>query len=291
MNPEEFWTRARLLQHATTRLRSCHVTDPVRNAEWMLCEVLNCSRAQLYAYPEASVEDAVAQTVDQMLDRRCAHEPLQYILGYTDFYGLRFEVNSSVLIPRPETELLVEEALNRLAPIKNPSILDIGTGSGCIALSLKYHKPDANVYACDVSAEALSVAKRNAASLQQSVYFFKTDIFSGLPADLSPQLFDMFVSNPPYIPAEERDTLEAEVKDYEPGIALFVDTDPITYYRCIVALARDYLNAGGLLVFEIHADYAQPVLDVVHEKQFQNPALIKDLAGRPRIIIAQKPSV
>ena len=284
LDVRQSWTRSDLIHEAHVYLRSSNIKDLLRNIEWMLCELLECSRAQLYAYPEATVSSEVVVAFENMLRRRYNNEPLQYILGYTHFFGLRVKVTQSALIPRPETEQLVEEGLHKLLSINNPSILDIGTGSGCIALAIKHQRPDAHVFACDISNEALDLAKENAYCLNKDIHFFEYDVLSNNISPSSLPLFDLIISNPPYIPYEERSSLEIEVKDFEPEIALFVDLDPIVFYRKIVTMAQYNLKESGRLLFETHSNYASSVSDLLLNENFSEVTIKKDLAGLPRIV-------
>lgn len=285
------WTRIELIHAAVDCLKSSNIIDSLRNVEWMLCELLNCSRAQLYAYPEAAVPPEIVQRTHQFVARRINHEPIQYILGFTEFYGLRINLSPAVLIPRPETEWLVEKAVNHLASIKNPSILDIGTGSGCIALAIKHVRPDADVFACDVSKDALQVARDNARALRLEIDLFHCDIQQGLPSGPTYADLDLIISNPPYIPAQERATLDKEVSEFEPEGALFVENDPLHFYKIITAVARTHLRDEGALFFETHADYASGVLHHMQESGFEHTQLIEDLAGKPRIVCGEKKPV
>ena len=278
------WTRSDLV-HATVRILTLnYINDSLRNAEWLICDLLQCSRAQLYAYPDTRIPADCIPTLNQQLVRRINHEPIQYILGYTEFYGLRINLRPGVLIPRPETELLVEQAINHIASINNPSILDIGTGSGCIALAIKHARPDATVYACDISQQALDIAQENANALMLDIQFFLCDIHNGLPSHATYQDLDLILSNPPYIPEKERDGMDNDVKDFEPDIALFVQDDPLYFYRIITTESIKALKKGGAIFFETHSEYAGEVYQHLKESSFNYVRLTNDLAGKPRIV-------
>lgn len=285
LDNQRLWTRNELIHESTRLLKEANITDSLRNVEWMLCELLSCSRAQLYAYPEREIPIRVLRSLNQMLKRRAKYEPLQYILGYTEFYGLRIDVAPGVLIPRPETELLVEEALKSIKRIEQPIILDIGTGSGCIALALKHERPDASVAACDISEEALTIASANARKLDLTVEFFQCDIREGIDRSTH---FDLIISNPPYIPPSEKPSIDREVKDFEPELALFVNEDPLEYYRAVTHVASLTLRERGILCFETHTDYTADVKLLVEHAGFAKVQLLNDLTGRPRIIIGEK---
>ncbi len=281
------YTRISIIREATNCLRSSNINDARRNVEWMLCELLKCNRAQLYAYPEMRVPAATVFSLKEMLGKRTNREPLQYILGHTQFLQVRIEVNPDVLIPRPETEWLVMESLQRIEDIKNPTILDVGTGSGCIALAIKEQRPDALVYACDISEGALEIARRNANRLALDIRLFRSDILQGIPPALDLPELDLLISNPPYIPRSETSSLEPEIVHFEPDIALFVDSDPLLYYRSISDEAPHLLRSGGYLYFETHMDFATEVKQMLLQKGFSSAAIRNDLNARPRIVSAQ----
>ncbi|MEA4937734.1 MAG: peptide chain release factor N(5)-glutamine methyltransferase [Paludibacter sp.] len=210
--------------------------------------------------------------------------PVQYVLGETEFCGLNFRVNESVLIPRPETEELVAWMVEEAA--HDAVILDIGTGSGCIPVSLKNFLPRSTVYGCDISKEALRLAGQNAENNHLHVSFFEMDI---LAETSSERKYHMIVSNPPYIPASEMNTIHERVKDFEPHLALFVpDNDPLIFYRKIAAYAQQHLFQDGKLFFEIHRDYADECKSVLEESGFEDIQLKKDISGNNRMMRAEK---
>lgn len=208
--------------------------------------------------------------------------PVQYATGETEFCGLRLEVAPGVLIPRPETEELVEWAVRSLPP--DARVLDIGTGSGCMAVALQYLRPDCRVMACDVSPEALRQATRNARLHKMPVRFFQLDILTdGLPAES----WDLIISNPPYIPHQESVSIEPRVKDFEPAVALFVDNDdPLLFYRRIAGLAKTHLAAGGQLMFETHRSFAADCVELLCSQGFSRVELRKDISGNDRMVRA-----
>ena len=282
------WSQIELIHESSRLLKEANITDSRRNVEWMLCELLKCTRAQLYAYPNKEVSGDVLFAFNSLIERRAKCEPLQYILGYTEFYGIRIQVAPGVLIPRPETELLVEEVLGCLASMQSPTLLDIGTGSGCIALALKNKRPDATIYACDVSDEALTIAHNNAQHRDLDVQFFNCDIKEQQLQRVSELGYDLIVSNLLYIPRSERPSIASEVKEFEPDSALFVDEEPLEYYRYVTLAARDALTERGFLCFETHMDFAANVANYLDTQGFSETRVINDLANRPRIVIAQK---
>ncbi len=213
-------------------------------------------------------------------------KPIQYVLGETEFYGRTFRVNPAVLIPRSETEELVKWVLDSVS-IVNPSILDIGTGSGCIAISFKIELPEAEVFALDISADALALAQENAALHKAAVTFIEKDVLHMQPTDLA-TTFDVVVSNPPYIALAEKDTMKANVLANEPHLALFVpNNDPLIFYERISALAQAKLNPGGFLFFEINERFGIEVIELLVKKGFKQVALHQDLSGKDRMVKAQ----
>ncbi|MWB96409.1 peptide chain release factor N(5)-glutamine methyltransferase [Flavobacterium sp. GA093] len=208
--------------------------------------------------------------------------PIQYLLGKTNFYGLDFEVNENVLIPRPETEELVEWIINENTSSKKIKILDIGTGSGCIAVSLAKNLPNAQVYAIDVSKKALETAKRNAESNEVEVFFLLQNILE--TEDLKEQ-FDIIVSNPPYVRNLEKEEIKKNVLDYEPHLALFVeDHDALVFYRKIAELAQKNLQKKGQLYFEINQYLGEEMKDLLQNMNFKNIELKKDIYGNDRML-------
>ncbi|HYE95864.1 MAG TPA: peptide chain release factor N(5)-glutamine methyltransferase [Rubricoccaceae bacterium] len=278
-------TRHALLENAVARLEGAGVEDARRNVEWLLEEVLGVNRAALYAHPHEPVPDEAHAAFEGLLARRLRREPVQYVLGHADFCGLRLRVTPAVLIPRPETEEVAEEALRRLAAVERPWVLDVGTGSGALALALKHRRPDAEVFACDVSEAALAVAADNAVVLGLQLTFVLADVLDPAFAHAAPPTFDLIVANPPYVPTKDRETLAPEVIEHEPPTALFVDdADPLVFYRALARLAPRLLKPGGCLVVETHADYGEAVRALFAEAGLADPMLRRDLAGRPRIV-------
>lgn len=277
-------TRRALLEEVTRALQAGDVPEARRNAEWMLEDALGCSRAHLFAGADRPVMPEQARTAARMVARRLRREPLQYILGAVDFYGLRLRVTPAVLIPRPETEEVVEHALGLLTGRVAPRVLDVGTGSGCIALALQHARPDAVVAACDVDAAALDVARANAAAHVLAVTFLQADALAPAFASRVPGGLDLLISNPPYLADDEAPTLAPEVRDYEPPRALFAGADPLRFYRALVGPARALLRPGGFLVFETHHDHAEAVYELLRRHGFTNVQLQRDLAGLRRIV-------
>lgn len=221
-----------------------------------------------------------------MARERCSHIPLQYLTGGQEFMGLPFLVNAHVLIPRQDTELLVEEALKILKRDfmngkggQQGRILDLCTGSGCIAVSLKSFCPDLSVTACDISGEALEVARENAKRNQMEIRFVESDLFSGISGN-----YDMIVSNPPYIPRNVIPTLMPEVREHEPVLALDGGGDGLDFYRKIISESEEYLSAGGWLLFETGYDQGAAVSGYMRGHHFRDIEIIRDLAGLDRVV-------
>jgi release factor glutamine methyltransferase len=214
------------------------------------------------------------------------YEPIQYILGATEFYGLDFIVNPSVLIPRPETEELVGWIIDDCKDKQDISILDIGTGSGCIAVTLAKHLPTAKVYALDISEEALKLANQNATNNEVEVEFIEADILNG---DLGTMQFDVIVSNPPYVREKEKEAMNANVLNHEPHLALFVkDEDALLFYRKITNLAASILKPNGHLYFEINECLGENTKNLLVSNSFNNIELKKDIFDKDRMIKAIK---
>ena len=259
----------------------------MNEAELVLTHVLNCDRLFLYLNKDSSLSKDNAQVVSLILKRRILREPVQYILGVTEFMGMKFKVDKRVLIPRPETEILVQSAIEELKNIKNPSVLDIGTGSGCIAVSLAKHIPHSQITAVDISFEALKVAKDNARLNrveEAQIKFIHSDLFSGL----GNQKFDLIISNPPYVSIQELSVLAGELS-FEPALALETGLDGMDFYRRIIIQADSHLNTGGFLIFEVGLNQACKVRDLLKAREkFDFIRIIKDYNNISRVIIAKK---
>jgi release factor glutamine methyltransferase len=245
-----------------------------------------CTKASYLLNKQEVISDADKTHFLDILGQLKTSKPIQYILGETDFYGRTFRVNPAVLIPRPETEELVKWVVETVST-KNPSLLDIGTGSGCIAISLKIEIPEAEVFAIDISADALALAQQNATFHKAPVTFIEKDVLHMHPRDLTTN-FDALVSNPPYIALAEKELMKANVFANEPHVALFVpDTNPLIFYDRIAALAQEKLKHGGFLFFEINERFGKEVLELLVKKGFKHLELRQDLSGKDRIVKAQ----
>ena len=248
----------------------------------LLAEISNASFAEISSDKSNHLSDTNRQKLEEMVRRLKNNEPIQYILGTTEFYGLPFRVTPDVLIPRPETEELVEWILSENQTNTPLSILDIGTGSGCIPIALAKKLPNARVFAWDISEKALSVAAKNAKQNNVTVHFEIQDVFVPI---LSGIQFDIIVSNPPYVLDTEKETMEANVLDYEPHIALFVPShNPLLFYERIADIACKHLNANGKLYFEINREKGNAVAKLLHEKGFTDITRRTDMEGNERMI-------
>ena len=280
-------TRQDLLDRAATRLDDAGRDAPRRSAEWLLEEVLGEDRGQLYARARRPVATADAERFAAMVDRCVTGTPLQHVLGHTSFRGLRIEVSPAVMIPRPETEEVVSAALAAVEAVEAPRVLDVGTGSGCIALAIKHERPDAVVEAWDVSADALAVARENADRLDLDVVFVEQDLFAADGHPAAP--VDLLVSNPPYIPDAEADDLSSVVREHDPPEALFAGDDPLRFYRRLAARAPQFCVPGGTVVLETHAEYADGAAQAAREAGLTDVRVERDLSDRPRILLGRVP--
>ncbi|MFA4920063.1 MAG: peptide chain release factor N(5)-glutamine methyltransferase [Thermodesulfovibrionales bacterium] len=285
------------LKEAKGILSNAGIENPERAAEVLLSHCLGIERVILYR-DNPGISDEMNTQIDALLKRRTGREPLQYILGYMEFYGLKIKVGTGVLIPRPETELLAEEAITSISNFKlqiasedkdssfilhPPSffILDLCTGSGCIALALAKAFPDAQVYGTDISADALGYAGENAELNNiRNITFLKGDLFK----PVKDMQFDMIISNPPYIRKDDMKLLQPEIIDWEPVAALHGGEDGLDYYRNIISGAGDYLKENGILMIEIGMGQSGPVREMAEDKGFDNIQILKDYAGIDRIV-------
>ena len=254
------------------------------DAETLLMYVLGRDRAYLYAHPELELSCRELSRYDESLARRASGEPLQYITGHQEFWGLDLVVNPSVLIPRPETEHAVETALELMRGMDGPHIVDVGTGSGCIALALAVEFPQANIEAVDISSEALEVATSNAKRLGiEGIHFAQSDLL-GIFLHAG-HVFDLVISNPPYVGEIEADKLQVEVRQYEPHCALFGGEHGLDIYRRLIPQAAAVLKSGGALVLEIGYSQEQAIRELLTD--WQEVRSVADLQGIPRVIVAR----
>ena len=251
----------------------------------IICEdIFNYDQVDVALRQESELPDFAQERITDIISRLRRHEPLQYIVGSACFHGHRFKVTPAVLIPRPETEQLIDMIVDE-NPASDLRVLDMGTGSGCIAISLARALKFAQVDALDVSRDALAVARENAALLKVKVRFFESDMLSPQP----PARYDIIVSNPPYVCWSERESMERNVLDYEPGQALFVpDNDPLLFYKAIAAYAAQSLERGGRLYLEINQRFGNEVKRLLEGNGFDEVRIIEDSYGKTRFAAAVK---
>jgi release factor glutamine methyltransferase len=275
-----------VIKRSTEYLESKGVDSPRLQTELLLAQVLKIPRLKLYLDFERQLSAQELDTLRQLVKRRGEREPLQYILGTTSFCGIKIAVTPAVLIPRPETELLVEQAWNFLAsqPSSPAKVLDFGTGSGCIAVAIAHKFPSCEVHAIDASEDALSVARGNAERAITRVVFHHGRSIDDLGA---PETFDLIVSNPPYIPEAEIGTLQPEVRDHEPRLALSGGADGLHFYRLIASQARIRVTPEGRIMVELGHDQEQGARTVFERESWEVERIAADYAGTPRILIAR----
>ena len=251
-------------------------------------EICNLSKAKIKAFPETEIPVEQSEKLNHILEELKTGKPVQYILGKTEFYGLPFYVNPSVLIPRPETEELVEWVLESVGTRQSAvgGILDIGTGSGCIAISLKKNLPGFSIAAIDISTEALQTATSNARLNDVDIEFINADILNP-KSEIEIPKSEIIISNPPYVTLRDKTQMHTNVTDFEPHMALFVpENDPLLFYKAIADFATTNLTENGLLFFEINESYGEETVDLLNNKGFKNIELRKDLSGRDRMVRA-----
>jgi release factor glutamine methyltransferase len=283
-------TVAEALRAASATLEAAHSQSPRLDAELLLAEALGARREDLFAAPERRLDRDEEARFESYVRRRQKQEPVAYILGRRAFRAIELEVTDNVLIPRPETETLVEVCLEKLsdAGVEQPFVLDIGTGSGAIAIALAAEHPTVRVVATDVHPAPLDVARRNvrALCLEDRVTLLVSDVFDDLPPGLR---FDLIVSNPPYVTPEALRRLRIEVRGFEPHVALRADEGGMQFYRRIVPRAPDWLVPGGVLAVEIAEHKAVEVItEFVVAERYEQIDLREDLGGLPRVVVARE---
>jgi release factor glutamine methyltransferase len=306
------------LASAVERLDAADVGSPRMNAEVLLMFVLGVNRAYLYAHPERELTPQEESRYDEVLAQRATGMPSQYITGHQEFWSLDFVVSPAVLIPRPETEHLVEAVLELARGVQRPRLVDVGTGSGCVALALAHELPDAEVYAVDLSAEALEMARANAVRLQldKRVRFLQCDVLRPIsnqtfsiisdPGGVIPSEgfspsrgtpitaenifrdFDFVVSNPPYVGFSEADKVQRSVFEFEPRMAVFAGENGLDVIRPLIEQARVALKPGGWLALEIGYSMRDMVVSLLSLTMWDETRVVPDLQGIPRVVVARK---
>ena len=280
-----------ILKQAVEELRSKGIDRPRTNAELLLGAVLDVKKVDLYLNRDRILTSQQVKKFNQFVRERISGKPLQYINGTTEFFGLEFDVNENVLIPRPETETLVETVIEHLKNTSGPKIIDLGTGSGAIAITLARNVENCFVFASDISSDALKVARENAKrhEVEDQIEFVCGDLFEPLENKNLEGTIDCAVSNPPYVSMEEFDNLPKEVKDYEPIVALKTDEEGTLFHRKIIENSLDLLKQNAILALEVGLRQATKVADLIlSQKEFENTEIKKDLGGIERIVIARR---
>jgi release factor glutamine methyltransferase len=289
------------LASAVERLDAADVGSPRMNAEVLLMFILGADRAYLYAHPERELTPEEATRYDDALAQRATGMPSQYITGHQEFWGLDFVVSPAVLIPRPETEHLVEAVLELAGGVQRPKLVDVGTGSGCVALALAHELPDAEVYAVDLSAEALEISRANAVRLQleKRVQFLRCDVLepvsrgedcrqSGGPGFSEFRDFDFVVSNPPYVAFSEADKVQKSVQEFEPRMAVFAGLNGTDVIVPLIKQAHRTLKPNGWLALEIGYSMRDEVVSLLSPTMWDDIRVVPDLQGIPRVVAAKK---
>jgi len=276
------------LHAAVAQLEAAEIDEPRISAEVLVFQVINCDRAYLFAHPERELNAEEQLQYESLVSRRASGEPLQYVTGHQEFWKADFLVTPAVLIPRPETEHVIEAVLDlvhhhALGP--RLKLVDVGTGSGAIAISLARELPQAEVHAVDLSPAALEIARTNAQRLAARVFFTQSDVLASIERDSS---YDFVVSNPPYVGLNEADKVQEVVKHYEPHMAVFAGEEGLDVIRRLIPQAREALRPGGWLLMEIGYTQAESVMALL--ATWDDVHAVSDLAGIPRVIVARKPT-
>lgn len=272
---------AGVLQHGIRQLSSAGIDDAERQAKLLLMAAAGIDRTAIVAFPEREISTEQFNRFNDHVTRRTRREPLQYIIGNWEFYGLEFLVRPGVLIPRPETEILVEDAIHTLSKIDDPKFIEVGVGSGCISIAILANVPNATAIATDISPEAIDVARENAIRLCVSdrLELIKTNALEGVEV-----IADLIVSNPPYIPNRDREWMQPEVVDHEPETALFSGDEGLDVIRLLAHTAHRNLKPEAPLLIEIGHDQSNTASELFDQKIYTRPTFLSDLQGIPRIL-------
>lgn len=284
MKKKDVWTISSLLNWTVNYFKSKNIESARLDAEVLLSHVLGQERIYLYVHFDELMEQTELSQFREYVKKRAQHMPVAYIIGEREFMGLPFKVTKDTLIPRPDTEILVENVLANVDKDKEIEIVDIGTGSGAIILSLLVNLPKAQGKTVDIASKAIEIAKENAVNLQVNdrCEFFVGDLF----VPLKGEKFDVIVSNPPYIPQKDIATLNVDVKSYEPVSALTDGGDGLSYYRRLLSEGKKYLKENGFIALEIGIYQALAVKQIALENGWKNIKIIKDYAGIDRVVLA-----
>lgn len=270
-----------LRKNAINKLADTENTSPHADVDFVLVNMLGINKTDIIIGDREMTEEE-QKKLENAVERICQGEPVQYVVGSCEFMSLKFEVNPATLIPRADTETLVETVMDFCRKTGRTKILEIGCGSGCVSVSLAYYLKESKVFAMDILQKALETSARNAAALEVAdrTEFFRHDIMQGFP-EIEDGV-DVVVSNPPYIPSKDIEELEKKVKAFEPRTALDGGADGLDFYRKIAACAK--INSGGMLAFEVGFDQAEAVKKILHECEYKNIESVKDLSGIERVV-------
>ncbi|TWU12983.1 Release factor glutamine methyltransferase [Symmachiella macrocystis] len=282
------WTVGRVIDWTTGHLKKHGSDTPRLDAEILLAHARACPRIQLYTHYDDVLDDEVRASMRALVTRRAQAEPVAYLVGHREFYGLDLHVSSDVLIPRPDTETLVLELLTLAAGRPQPQILELGTGSGCIAVATAANLPAAKIVAVDISPAALNIAVKNATAhnVAERIDFLEGDLFAPLDSEAQ---FDFVISNPPYIADAELAQLDADVRDHEPHLALAGGADGLDVIRRILAEVGQHLKSGGFLLLEIGSEQGNVLPELIAASgDYCAARIVNDLAHRPRVAVAER---
>ncbi len=287
MSTEQSWTIGRLLDWTTQFFQQKGSESPRLDSEVLLAHALGCKRIDLYTRHTEEASAQGRQRFRELVRQRIEGCPVAYLVGHKEFFSLEFEVNRAVLIPRPDTECVVVECLRLAKDVTEPTLLDIGTGSGCLAIAIAKHHKTAQVTAIDISPEALAVASRNAArhGVAERIRFLQGDLFAPIPAG---ERFDFILSNPPYIPHDDIAKLPPGVRDYEPHVALDGGADGFAVFDRLIAEAPAHLKPDGYLLLEIGSPQEQPARERIGKYEgYELAKTVYDGSGHPRVLVAR----
>jgi len=282
----KIWRIIDIINWAEKYFSQNQFTNPKLEIEWLLRSLLKCNKLDIYLRFEEPLDSRQLSVLRSWIKRRVKNnEPLQYITGSCEFYGRRYIVNSKVLIPRQETERLIDIVIDKSNMVEKPDIIDVGTGSGCIASTLALEISKANVFGVDISLDALKIAEENKARLNvKNVFFYEMNILIDKPS----KTYDFLISNPPYVSQSEMRNLSKEIKNFEPHIALTDFDDGLVFYHRLGKIGREMLKLNGWIILEVGKDYhSSKVYSIFKNLNYKNLALIKDFNGDNRVLIAQ----
>jgi release factor glutamine methyltransferase len=282
---KKIWRIIDIINWGKEYFRSKGFENPKQEIEWLLCDLLNYKRIDLYLEFENTISDSKLDQLKGWVKRRRTREPLQYITGQTQFYGYPFKVSPDVLIPRPETERVVDVVLHTIGNITKPRILEVGSGSGCMAVSIGAEKQNAYILSIDISKPAIDQARKNAdLNATTNVDFMVLDFLKELPEGQ----FDLLVSNPPYIPLNEFGTTMPEIHNHEPQIALTDNRDGLTFYQRFAEVAKELVKPGGWVIMEVGlGDHPAKAMEIFQSGGYKNLGLITDFNGDERVLKIQ----